>query len=184
MRYSRSQYAVLGLLARGPRTGYEVAKEISTVLSHFWHESDGQIYPVLRQLDEAGLAERDEEPDVSGRRRVRYHITRDGRELLADWLAQPAQPLPPRHEVLLKLFFGRHARRGDLLKVLAAYRALARETLVRLELLRAELECRRDEPDAPYWLLSIEFGLGTLRAIVAWCDTAIATLEKMESSPR
>jgi PadR family transcriptional regulator, regulatory protein AphA len=182
MSANRSQYAVLGLLAGGPRTGYEVAKEISTVLSHFWHESDGQIYPVLHRLAVAGLAEREDEPHSTGRRRVLYQITPDGQEALADWLGQPVQPLPPRHEVLLKLFFGRHARPGDLRAMLTGYRTRTQEALAHLESLKAALTAQRDnEPDAAYWLLSVEFGVATLRAISGWCDSSLGTLDSLEN---
>jgi DNA-binding PadR family transcriptional regulator len=177
MRSNRSQYAVLGLLANGPRTGYEIAKEVSTVLSHFWSESDGQIYPVLHKLAEEGLADPEEESGAPGRRRRRYHISEDGRHALADWLAQPAHPLPPRHELLLKLFFGRHARPGDLPNVLAAYRAQAIEAAAKLDGLASMLSDEHgDDPDVRFWLLSIDFGRSNLRATIAWCDRALDTL--------
>jgi PadR family transcriptional regulator, regulatory protein AphA len=183
MRSNRSQFAVLGLLADGPRSGYEIGKEVSTVLSHFWNESDGQIYPVLHRLSEDGLAEVDEEVAPPGRQRRRYRITPDGQDALADWLAMPAQPLPPRHELLLKLFFGRHARPGDLSSVLAAYRARAVEAAARLEGLSAAIIAEhRDDPDADYWLLSVAFGRDNLRATIAWCAGAIETINRLEAS--
>jgi PadR family transcriptional regulator, regulatory protein AphA len=181
MRSNRSQFAVLGLLANGPRTGYEIAKEVSTVLSHFWSESDGQIYPMLHRLAEEGLANAEEEGRAAGRRRRRYHITQDGREALADWLAQPAQPLPPRHEILLKLFFGRHARAGDLAMVLGSYRSKATEAAARLDGLAAMLTAEHgDDPDVEFWVLSVAFGLANLRATINWCDSALETI-KMRS---
>jgi PadR family transcriptional regulator, regulatory protein AphA len=181
MRSNRSQYAVLGLLAGGPRTGYEIAKEISTVLSHFWSESDGQIYPVLHGLARAGLADVEEEPGAPGRRRRRYHITGDGREALADWLGQAVQPLPPRHELLLKLFFGRHARHGELAAVIRAYRERAIHAARRLSSLASAVQSEHgEESDLAFWLLSIDFGRASLESTIRWCDRALDTINGME----
>jgi PadR family transcriptional regulator, regulatory protein AphA len=89
--------------------------------------------------------------------------------------------LPPRHEVLLKLFFGRHARPGDLPRLIAAYQASAEAALARLEAVKAEVSgLPADDPDLVYWLLSMDFGMGTLAAIRTWCTTALATLTRME----
>jgi DNA-binding PadR family transcriptional regulator len=185
MRKNLSQYAVLGLLAGGPRTGYEVAKEVASVLSHFWRESDGQIYPVLKRLDEVGLAQREEETIAQGRRRVSYRITDDGRAALADWLALPVEPQPPRQEVLLKLFFGRHARPGDLKRILSAYSENAKRVLAHLELQNALVRSEHaSDPDAIYWQLSIDFGRASLRAITEWSQAAISTLEALEADQK
>ena len=45
-----SRYAVLGMLSMGLKTGYAMKKHVEGNLGHFWSESYGQIYPVLRQL--------------------------------------------------------------------------------------------------------------------------------------
>jgi hypothetical protein len=51
-----SRYAVLGMLSMGLKTGYAMKKHVERNLGHFWSESYGQIYPVLRQLVADGLA--------------------------------------------------------------------------------------------------------------------------------
>ncbi|PYI52519.1 PadR family transcriptional regulator [Paenibacillus flagellatus] len=56
MRTNKSYYALLGLLAFGPHSGYDVKRRIEQQLSHFWSESYGQIYPNLKKLVEEGLA--------------------------------------------------------------------------------------------------------------------------------
>jgi len=181
MRGNRSQHAVLGLLATGPRTGYEVQRDVTEILGHFWRESDGQVYPELARLSHEGLAERVDESERRGRRRYRYHITEDGLEQLAEWLGQPVVPTPPRHELLLKLFFGRHARRGDLPRVLADYRKSAQEAHDRLKQVAASVKAQSpDDPDLDWWLLTIDFGLRSLRAVLEWCDEAIPKVQAME----
>ena len=53
-RQAQTSTAVLGALSIEPMTGYEIRQAISTVLGHFWHESFGQIYPCLADLEAAG----------------------------------------------------------------------------------------------------------------------------------
>ena len=40
-------WAVLGLVARGPRTGYDIKRHLDRTIRHFWAASYGQIYPEL-----------------------------------------------------------------------------------------------------------------------------------------
>ena len=45
------KYAILGLIRRGPVTGYDIAREFrSQALSNFWHAKHSQIYPELKKL--------------------------------------------------------------------------------------------------------------------------------------
>src|SRR5262249_61110027 len=90
----------------GPRPGYGVKKAMAGRLAHFWSESFGQIYPILRRLAADGL--------IVGRRHAQrgkpdrhvYAITPRGLEHLRAWLAVPAPPESFRSELLLKLFLG------------------------------------------------------------------------------
>ena len=50
-RTSQTRLAVLGALSVEPMTGYAVRAAIAETLGHFWHESFGQIYPTLAELE-------------------------------------------------------------------------------------------------------------------------------------
>jgi len=80
--------ALLAVLARAPEPlyGYLIAKRLEDsggVLGG----KQSTLYPVLRNLEAAGLLESRTEPSVSGPPRRYYHITDAGREALADWSA-------------------------------------------------------------------------------------------------
>ena len=45
------------------------------------------LYPVLRNLDAAGLLASEVEPSISGPPRRYYGITKPGREVLREWIA-------------------------------------------------------------------------------------------------
>ena len=75
--------AVLGQAAE-PMYGYQIAKR----LEHGGGLLSGKqsaLYPVLRNLDGAGLLASEVEPSVAGPPRRYYRITDQGREVLRAW---------------------------------------------------------------------------------------------------
>src|SRR2546428_10589522 len=102
-----TEYAVLGMLALGPGSGYDLKKRIEGSIAHFWSESYGQIYPILGHLASQGLVERRLERQKGKPDRQVYSITAEGQERLRAWLTAPARDESLPSELLLKLFFGR-----------------------------------------------------------------------------
>src|SRR5277367_6833605 len=102
--------ALLGLLSIKPMSGYDVRQLIPESIGHFWRESYGQIYPALKRLAAAGLVTRRTERQKGRPDRNVYSLTAAGRKQLRDWLGTPAAQAVPRDELLLKLFFGAHAK--------------------------------------------------------------------------
>ena len=101
---SGTGYVILGMLALGVRTGYDIKATVDRSTRFFWAASYGQIYPELRRLEEAGLIDGKSSP-TGARKRKEYTLTEAGRAELLRWLAAPA-PMPElRDESLLKLFF-------------------------------------------------------------------------------
>lgn len=95
MSANRTEFAILGLLADGPRSGYDIRKEVQETLSHFWNESVSHIYPMLRRLHGKGLVSRKTELSEGRPPRHVYFITEEGLAELRGWLAEPIEP-PPR----------------------------------------------------------------------------------------
>jgi DNA-binding PadR family transcriptional regulator len=89
------EIAVLGLLGESPMHGYELRKRLATLLGAFRAFSYGSLYPTLRRLSEAGWiseeAPIEAPPGAAGRARRRkrvYRLTAEGKEHLADLLAE------------------------------------------------------------------------------------------------
>jgi DNA-binding PadR family transcriptional regulator len=78
--------AVLSLIAENPSNGYRLIKELASRLGYFYRASSGTVYPVLKQLEKAGLAESRVEQG-----RNLYRPTRKGRALLASEAEAVAQ---------------------------------------------------------------------------------------------
>jgi DNA-binding PadR family transcriptional regulator len=58
-RENKTKFAVLGLLAYAPLSGYDIRRIYAQSLGNFWSESYGAIYPILKRLEEEGLATRE-----------------------------------------------------------------------------------------------------------------------------
>ena len=79
--------ALLGVLAVTPEPmyGYQIAKRLEQVGEGVLAGKQSALYPVLRNLEGAGLLESFIEPSDSGPPRRYYRITAVGRDVLAAW---------------------------------------------------------------------------------------------------
>ena len=114
-------WAVLGLLAQRPRSGYEIKQAVDRTIRHFWAASYGQIYPELRQLEAAGWIEGADGSRGARSRRV-YTITAEGQRQLRGWLNGRETHIELRDESLLRLFFADTLPSEHALGLLAARR--------------------------------------------------------------
>src|SRR5215470_7305675 len=103
---NKSRYALLGMLGIRPGSGYDIKKFMEQSTSNFWNESYGQIYPLLKQLSEEGLATSHAEKQEGKPERKIYTLTEEGKDELVNWLGTTVEETPERIEILLKLFFG------------------------------------------------------------------------------
>lgn len=80
---------LLTVLARAasPMYGYQIAKQLESGSSEgVIAGKQSALYPVLRNLEGAGLAESEIEPSISGPPRRYYRITDLGREVHRAWV--------------------------------------------------------------------------------------------------
>lgn len=177
-----SRYAVLGMLSMGLETGYAMKKHVERNLGHYWSESYGQIYPVLRQLVEEGLATRTEERRKGKPMRNLYAITRSGRKELRDWLVLPPEPQPQRSELLLKLSLGDRvssAARQDLIR---DYSLQCESDLAYLGEIESTLrKPPRKHRDQPYWLMTLRHGRAIREAELSWCRETLQHLRRLDA---
>jgi PadR family transcriptional regulator PadR len=78
--------AVLGA-ATDPMYGYQIAKRLEQVGQGVLSGKQSALYPVLRNLESAGLLDSFVEPSMAGPPRRYYRITDAGREVLQAWVA-------------------------------------------------------------------------------------------------
>jgi PadR family transcriptional regulator AphA len=167
MELSGTAYVILGMLRRGPLTGYEIKAAVDRSVRFFWAASYGQIYPELKQLAEAGLVKGESAPQGE-RKRTIYTLTAAGRKELARWLDVPAGTIELRDEALLKLFFAGAASPEAAASTLAAKRRYHEE---KLEQLRAIEPIARDLDD-PFPYMVLRYGVEQSEWVIEWCKRA------------
>lgn len=173
-RTSQTRLAVLGALSVEPMTGYAVRAAIGHTLGHFWHESFGQIYPTLAELEAESLIRRTAPGLTSG---AVFEITPTGESALVELLAGPIRRAPPRNGLLLRLFFGRHLGVDGCRRMLTEALADAEASAAHLAEIRAASDSERVSPDQPYWLMTLSAGEYAVRAQIAWLRESLAVLD-------
>jgi DNA-binding PadR family transcriptional regulator len=155
---------ILGMIALGKQTGYDIKQLVDKSTRHFWAASYGQIYPELRRLEQQGLVTGRPEP-TGGRARTVYELTDAGRAALRDWLQSSAEPtFEWRDEGLLKLFFSDFGTPEQRLAQLRSMRAVHERTVAQLQSIEPS---DGDDPHGPY--LTLNLGLGLHQWIIDWC---------------
>ena len=173
-RLSTTEGTVLGLVAFGERSGYELSRLAANSVEHLWTPSQSQIYKTLprlvsRQLARTRRIEQRDRPDKS-----LYKITPAGRTALRDWLDEvEEEPASGRIVFALKLFFCDFASAGTDRAQLAAYRRFLTRRLDRYEALRAGPRLF----NSPYPAHVLHHGIQRTEATLAWIAETLAALE-------
>jgi len=160
-----TSYLVLGLVGHlGECTSYQMKQVVSGSIGYFWSFPHSQLYAEPARLAEAGLLA--EEREASGRRRRSYTLTKEGRDVLAAWLAEPSEQLTEiRDLALLKLHFGGQARLEDIVALAEAAAGAHRRRLAEYEAIAS----RRPAPDRQH-LTTLDLGLRYEATVVAFWE--------------
>lgn len=177
-------YAILGLLAREPLSGYDLTSRMRAPVGFFWQARHSQVYPELARLEEGGLVthrvvEQRDRPD----KKV-YSITDAGLDALKEWVTEPVAPRAVRDELVLKAY---SMWLADSEKALALFREQERrheDRLLEYEKTRAwiEKEWGKDitRTHSPLFAsyAALQRGILYERGYVDWCRWVVEWLEK------
>jgi DNA-binding PadR family transcriptional regulator len=104
MTTSTLGFAILGLLARQPCSGYQLAARLRAPVGYYWTARHSQIYPELERLRAAGLVSFEVAPGPGPRDKKVYAATGAGLAALREWVIRPPAPQTPRDELMLKVY--------------------------------------------------------------------------------
>jgi len=164
---------ILGMIALGRQTGYDIKQLVDKSTRNFWAASYGQIYPELRRLEDRGLIRGTPEPR-GGRARTVYELTPAGRSALAEWVdPRPDPTFEVRDEGMLRLFFSDFGTPEQRIENLRAMRDLHRRTLAQLQ---AHAPQADQMPTGPQ--LTLELGMSMHRWMADWCEATAQRLQE------
>jgi PadR family transcriptional regulator AphA len=176
MELGSTSYVILGMLRKGPKSGYEIKAKADVSTRFFWAISYGQIYPELKRLEEAGLIEGEADKD-SGRQRRVFSITPLGEQALHEWLTRPGELHSElRHEGVLRFFFAEALDHEERVALLHSIRA--KHERLREELAAIRPAAERDEALA---LLTLETGIAYQEFFVDLCDRLERRLAEIQT---
>ncbi len=175
---------VLGLLKERAMHGYELRKQLGTMLGPFWQVSWGSLYPTLRRLAKLGAVEKvvEQTPKTrssratkrtrthaTGRRKTVYRVTATGDELFARILQETGAAADAEH-FTLKLAFFRYLEPETRVALLERRRAYLQEKLAQF---RSNLLHYRERMDNYAFTLQ-SHDMATTESDIAWIDELIS----------
>lgn len=166
--------AVLGLLQRGPRHGYDLKREHDARFPLAKPLAYSQVYSTLGRLQRDGLAEVTEQQPGDGPERTVYGLTTVGRQHLEEWVGTPEPPAPHVANVLFTKLVVALLGGADGSSYLDAQR---RAHLARMRELTA---VRRDGPPAE--AIAADYALHHLEADVRWLETTLQRLPSLTAT--
>ncbi|MCX5774360.1 MAG: PadR family transcriptional regulator [Fusobacteria bacterium] len=178
-RESKTKYILLGMLAIKNCSGYDIKQMIDVNVGYFWQESNGQIYPTLKKLEECKLIERIEEDRDSTREKKIYTITLEGKRIFQNWVEEDEYILSIRNEFLLKLTFGTNLTVRKNIERLKKYKRGVSEKKTILESMKSRLGLEEQTDQHIYWYIQLDSGILMSQAMSEWCDLSISRLEKL-----
>ena len=131
------RFALLGLLAVEPASGYDLKRAIDRSTYFIWNATGPQIYNTLHKLRDEGYVTSQSLPQVGKPDKQIHTITPSGRTALQGFMSEPIRASVTRDEVLLRIFLGNFASKDTMRRELVAY-------LDRIRSERAYLETTRD----------------------------------------
>jgi DNA-binding PadR family transcriptional regulator len=175
-RLTTTEYAMLGLLASGESSGYDLARAADRSIRYMWAPSRSQIYKALPRLVALGLATRREVEQRGRPDKAVYRITRAGRTTLRAWLNDDTEASQAGGTVfLLKLFLAGAAPPDAALRQLEAYQNRLERRLAAFE----EMEREPADSQTVYDRIALAHGLAQARATLGWVDNVRPQLERV-----
>jgi len=174
-RLTTTEYAMLGLLASGESSGYDLARAADRSIRYMWAPSRSQIYKALPRLVALGLATSREVEQRGRPDKAVYRITRAGRATLRAWLEDDTEASQAGGTVfLLKPFLAGAAPPEAALRQLEAYRSRLEHRLDAFE----GMEREPSDGQTVYDRIALAHGIAQARATLGWVESVRPQLER------
>lgn len=173
-----TSYAVLGLLALGPKTGYEIVQGHARSVGQIGSRTESVLYAEPKRLVKDGLAVATDEQ--RGKRTVAvYSITDEGHDALRRWLAEPSSFPVLDAEPIVRAVFSDQEDLEQLRATLTRFRADAAVRLSVLADIGEEYLLRRGLYQERFHItmLTGRFVGDLMEAYIGWCDWALEAID-------
>ena len=168
--------ALLGMLAaKGPASGYELAKLFDRSINLAWQAKHSQIYPELGKMVESGAVTVEEAG--GGRGRKVCTVTQAGRDEIKQWLTDGDLHRSVRNEIALRAFLVPILPPAEAAAVMRAEAERQAAQVAELTELKA-----RDKPGTPtepsFGTYALDLGIRSAELIRQWATETADDLER------
>lgn len=162
-------HVLLGLLAGGPRHGYELKRAHDLSLPRAKPLAFGQVYATLGRLERDGLVEAIGQDREGGPDRTSFALTDTGRAALVGWLTTVEPPMPHLGSVLVaKVVMALLVADAD-----TALGSLAAQREAHMARLR-ELTTIKSDPNSTFGdVVAADYAVAHLDADLRWLRTTL-----------
>lgn len=122
-------HVLLGLLSRGPASGWDLKTRLSREPSLAWDADLAQIYPALQRLLRGGFISLKQRRSIKGPARREYRVTSAGKREFLEWLVEPPELPRPKDAQLARLSFLERLSVNEKIERLKKIRALVKDGL-------------------------------------------------------
>jgi DNA-binding PadR family transcriptional regulator len=178
------EYKLLGLLARHPMSGYDLASHLKQRFVPFGPISRTQIYPALASLEQQGLVRYHivEQHAVRPNKKV-YELTEAGRAALQQWVESPTPLIILSDEFFLKAYSLWLADPERMIERFREQAQLHQEQLEQYErVVQSKQRAISAEPEKGDLFessgLLFEYVIGYEHNYLAWCQSMLRYLEQ------
>jgi PadR family transcriptional regulator, regulatory protein AphA len=161
------RFALLGLLAVEPASGYDLKRAIDRSTYFIWNATGPQIYNTLHKLREEGCITSKSLPQRGKPDKEIHTITAPGRERLEEFMSEPIRASVTRDEVLLRIFFGNFASKKSIKHELESYLQRIRQERSFMEATESRINAHpgRKHEARRFQLLSLRIKVAQYRAM-------------------
>jgi DNA-binding PadR family transcriptional regulator len=173
-----TSYAVLAQVAVRPWSTYELAQQRVRYFRYVWPRAESAIYREAKRLSSMGLIEGKKE--YTGKRaRTVYSITREGKEVLGEWLGTPISPFSMDFEAMLRVFVAPLGTKDDIIGTLEQVRADAQEMLRFAGEVKQEFIDGINVTQEQVYIraLVVDFFISLLNTVESWAERTLAEIE-------
>jgi len=175
------EQAILGFLADGPATGYDLKTRcFDGAPRFFWTADQAQVYRTLDRLQKAGLVRSSRQRQRARPDRRLFELTGKGRQAVQGWLASSHRAPVLRDPFLLQVYLSAPLLDDELQAVLISRRSVHQERLQQIRVVLTALATDRTvgEREASVRRIAIEAVAARERSAIDWLDDFIDFVER------
>lgn len=161
------EHALLVALREQPASGLDLARRFEKSIGFFWHATHQQIYRVLARMEGDGWVTVETVGQTGRPAKKVYAVSAAGRQVLADWLAEPMGSETFRSELAVKLRGASYGDRATLLRHVADARADHETRLAHYRQLEAAMPSHATGLELDQ-LLVLRGGIGLEQFWITW----------------